>query len=118
MLRRLARDRPLGVATNCSEVLGRRAAASLGAPFAGVVTAESAGFYKPDPRIYMAGVEALRARPEEVLFVAGSPLDVVGAHAAGLPVVWHNPAKLAGGEAGRVPIPVIENLGRLGSLLA
>ena len=116
-LRGLARDRPLGVATNCSEVLGLRAAALLGAPFSAVVTAESAGFYKPDPRIYMAGVEALHARAEEVLFVAGSPFDVVGAHAAGLRVVWHNPAQLAGGEAERVPIPVIENLGQLRSLL-
>ena len=118
VLRGLARDRPLGVVTNCSEVLGRRAAALLGAPFSAVVTAESAGFYKPHSRIYMAGVEALHARPEEVLFVAGSPFDVVGAHAAGLPVVWHNPAKLVGGEAERVPIPVIENLDQLRSLLA
>ncbi len=118
VLRGLARNRPLGVVTNCSEVLGRRAAALLGAPFSAVVTAESAGCYKPDPRIYMAGVEALHARPGEVLFVAGSPFDVVGAHAAGLPVVWHNPAKLAGGEAERVPIPVIEDLDQLRSLLA
>ncbi len=118
VLRGLARNRPLGVVTNCSEVLGRRAAALLGAPFSAVVTAESAGFYKPDPRIYMAGVEALHAPPEEVLFVAGSPFDVVGAHAAGLPVVWHNPAQLTGGEAERVPIPVIEHLNQLRSLLA
>ncbi len=118
VLRGLARDRPLGVVTNCSEVLGRRAAALLGAPFSAVVTAESAGFYKPHSRIYMAGVEALHARPDEVLFVAGSPFDVVGAHAAGLPVVWHNPAKLAGGEAERIPIPVIENLNQIRLLLA
>ncbi len=118
VLQGLARNRRLGVVTNCSEVLGRRAAALLGAPFRAVVTAESAGFYKPDVRIYMAGVDALHTRPEEVLFVAGSPFDVVGAHAAGLPVVWHNPAKLAGGEAGRIPIPVIENLDQIRSLLA
>lgn len=118
VLQGLARNRRLGVVTNCSEVLGRRAAALLGAPFSAVVTAESAGFYKPDVRIYMAGVDALHTRPEEVLFVAGSPFDVVGAHAAGLPVVWHNPAKLAGGEAGRIPIPVIENLDQIRSLLA
>lgn len=117
VLRGLARNSPLGVATNCSEVLGRRAADLLGAPFGAVVTAESAGFYKPDPRIYMAGVEALHARPGGVLFVAGSPFDVVGAHAAGLRPVWHNPAKLPWGEAERVPAPVIENLGQLGSLL-
>ena len=55
VLQGLARNRRLGVATNCSDVLGHRAAARVGAPFSAVVTAESAGFYKPDPRIYTAG---------------------------------------------------------------
>ena len=118
VLRGLARNRRLGVATNCSAVLGHRAAALVGAPLSAVVTAESAGFYKPDPRIYTAGVEALNAPPDEVLFVAGSPFDVVGAHAAGLPVVWHNPAKLAGGEAERIAIAVFDDLSELPSLLA
>ena len=118
VLQGLARSRRLGVATNCSAVLGHRAAILVGAPFSAVVTAESAGFYKPDPRIYTAGVEALNARPNEVLFVAGSPFDVVGAHAAGLPVVWHNPAKLAGDEAERIAIAVFDDLTELPSLLA
>ncbi len=117
VLRELARKGPLGVVTNCSEVLGRRAAALVGAPFGAVVTAESAGCYKPDPRIYSAGVEALGAHPDEVLFVAGSPLDVVGAHAAGLRVAWHNPAKLAGGEAERRAVAVLPRLADLRTLL-
>ena len=118
VLRGLARNRRLGVATNCSAVLGHRAAALVSAPFSAVVTAESAGFYKPDPRIYAAGVEALNAPPDEVLFVAGSPFDVVGADAAGLPVVWHNPAKLAGDEAERIAIAIFDDLTELRSLLA
>ena len=118
VLRGLARNRRLGVATNCSDVLGHRAAALVGAPFSAVVTAESAGFYKPDPRIYTAGVEALSACPDEVLFVAGSPIDVEGAHAAGLRVAWHNPAKLAGGEAERIAVTVFDDLTELQSLLA
>ena len=117
-LRALARDLPLGVVTNCSDVLGRRAAELVGAPFRAVVTAESAGFYKPDPRIYAAGAEALAAHRDEVLFIAGSPLDVVGAHATGLRVVWHNPLKLAGDEAETLAASVIRSLGELPSLLA
>src|SRR5262249_54436450 len=39
---------PLGVVTNCSERLGHRAASRLAVPFTVVVTAERAGFYKPD----------------------------------------------------------------------
>lgn len=117
-LRELARDLPLGVVTNCSDTLGQRAADLVGAPFRAVVTAESAGFYKPDPRIYAAGAEALAAQPDEALFVAGSPFDVVGARAAGLRVVWHNPLGLAAGEAETPAAAVIRSLAELPSLLA
>lgn len=117
-LRELARDLPLGVVTNCSDTLGQRAADLVGAPFHAVVTAESAGFYKPDPRIYVAGAEALAAQPDEVLFVAGSPFDVAGAHATGLRVVWHNPLGLVAGEAETLAAAVIRSLAELPSLLA
>ena len=112
-LRRLARKRPIGVATNCSEVLGVRAADLVGAPFRSVVTAESAGCYKPDPRLYHGGVEALGVPAGEVLFVAGSPRDIRGAVAAGLEVVWHNPAGLDGGGAEQLAVAVIDNLSKL-----
>ena len=54
VLGELARRTPLGVATNCSIELGRRAAARCGVAFAAVVTAEEAGFYKPRPEPYRA----------------------------------------------------------------
>ena len=117
VLRKIARDRPIGVATNCSEVLGRRAADLVGAPFSAVVTAESAGCYKPDPRIYLAGVGALGASVEEVLFVAGSPLDVEGANAVGLRVVWHNPAGLVGCGVEEVAVAVVNDLAELQTIL-
>ena len=110
VLSELARDRPLGVVTNCSEELGHRAADLVGAPFEAVVTAEAAGCYKPDPRIYRAGVEALNRPAEDVLFVAGSPGDVEGAGAAGMRVVWHNPARLEGDAAKRIALAVIDDL--------
>ena len=117
VLSELAEDRPLGVVTNCSDVLGRRAADLVGAPFRAVVTAESAGFYKPDGRIYAAGAEALGATADEVLFIAGSPFDIDGADAAGMTVAWHNAAGLAGGEAERTAIAVFDDLGELRFLL-
>ena len=49
----------LGVVTNCSEQLGRLAADRVGADFAAVVTAERAGFYKPDPHPYRLCLEIL-----------------------------------------------------------
>ena len=116
-LRRLARKLPIGVATNCSEVLGARAAGLVGAPFRSVVTAESAGFYKPDPRMYDAGVEALGVPAGKVLFVAGSPRDIRGAVSAGLKVVWHNPAGLDGGGADQLAVAVIRDLGSLAAVI-
>lgn len=50
MLTRLrARGLHIGVVTNCSAELGRRAAALCGVPFDAIVTAEEVGFYKPRP---------------------------------------------------------------------
>lgn len=81
---------PLAVVTNCSDRLGRLAAARLEVGFATVVTAERAGFYKPDARPYQLALAELRLPAEECLFVAGSPWDLPGATNVGLPVFWHN----------------------------
>ena len=94
-----------------------RAAGLIGAPFRSVVTAESARFYKPDPRMYCAGVEALGVPAGEVLFVAGSPRDIRGAVSAGLEVVWHNPAGLDGGGAEHLAVAVIDDLRRLDGVI-
>jgi 2-haloalkanoic acid dehalogenase type II len=83
-------DVPVAIATNCSEVLGRTAVACVGVPFASVVTAERAGFYKPHPRPYTLALEELRVAPHRCLFVAGSAYDLVGASRIGMPIWWHD----------------------------
>jgi 2-haloalkanoic acid dehalogenase type II len=80
----------LGVVTNCSERLGRIAAARVGVDFATIVTAEHAGFYKPDPRAYRLGIAELHAQPSRCLFVAGSAYDLFGTAPLGLPTFWHD----------------------------
>lgn len=85
----------LGVITNCSIELGRRAALQCGLVFHAVVTAEEAGYYKPRPESYAAVLKALGVQSEDVLFVAGSSADVPGAIDAGMQVVWHNRVGLA-----------------------
>jgi 2-haloalkanoic acid dehalogenase type II len=90
----LARHVPLGIATNCSQTLGLVAARRAGGPFAVVVTAESAGFYKPRPEPYQAVLAQLGAAPARTLFVAGSSADVPGAKGVGMPVFWHNRLRL------------------------
>jgi beta-phosphoglucomutase-like phosphatase (HAD superfamily) len=90
------------------------AAARLGVPVDVLVSAESAGFYKPRPEPYRAALEALDDGIA-ALFVAGSAGDVPGAASAGMPVVWHNRvgAPATGGE----PLAVIETLDPLPGLV-
>lgn len=83
-------DVRLGVATNCSDALARIAAARVGVPFDVVVTAERAGFYKPDPHPYRLALSELGVRPERCLFVAGSSYDLIGASRVGLDIWWHD----------------------------
>jgi 2-haloacid dehalogenase len=102
----LADSVPLGAVTNCSNELGRRAAERVGVPFDVVVTAERAGAYKPRPEPYHYALEELAVLPEAVLFVAGSPNDLIGAAAAGMPVWWHNRVHL---DRGAAPPPIAEH---------
>jgi 2-haloacid dehalogenase len=85
----------LGVVTNCSDRLGRRAAERVGVHFDIVVTSERAGFYKPDPRPYRLALDELGVDPARTLFVAGSAYDLFGTSAVGLDTYWHNRVGLA-----------------------
>jgi 2-haloacid dehalogenase len=53
-----------------------------------VVGADAVKAYKPDRRVYAAGLEALGAEAAETWLVAGHWWDVVGAKRAGLRTVW------------------------------
>jgi 2-haloalkanoic acid dehalogenase type II len=90
-----ARGFPLAVVTNCSEWLARRAVARVGVDFAVVVSAERAGYYKPRPEPYRLMLDEVGQTAGRVLFVAGSPFDVVGAAAIGMDVFWHDRIGLA-----------------------
>lgn len=86
----LARTHRLGVVTNCSERLGRRAAARLACRWDTLVTAERAGFYKPDARPYRLALAELGLDASQALFVAGSGFDLFGTAKCGLDTYWHN----------------------------
>jgi putative hydrolase of the HAD superfamily len=54
-----------------------------------VLISEEVGLKKPDPGLFLRGVELSGCEPAETLFVGDSPhRDVAGARAAGLPVAW------------------------------
>jgi 2-haloacid dehalogenase len=90
LLRELAETHRLGVVTNCSERLGRAAAARLAVRFDALVTSERAGFYKPDPSPYRLALAELGLEPQRALFVAGSGFDLIGTSRVGIDTYWHN----------------------------
>jgi 2-haloacid dehalogenase len=80
----------LGIVTNCSRRLGRIAVGRIDAAFDCVVTAEDAGCYKPDPRIYKLALDRFDVAPDRCLFVAGSAYDLFGTARVGLATWWHD----------------------------
>ena len=109
VLGRLGEHVRIGVVTNCSEELGQRAAGRVGIEFDTVVTAETAGAYKPQPEPYRLALERLSVQSSRALFVAGSPPDIAGARRAGMDVCWHNRRRLPLGDR-EPPLAEVESL--------
>ena len=51
---------------------------------------ETAGVFKPDPRVYQIAVDELSLKPEEIVFQSSNAWDAAGAAAFGLKVAWIN----------------------------
>jgi 2-haloacid dehalogenase len=85
-----SRGYQLGLLSNGDEEMLRAAAAFTGIHFDHVLASDHAGHYKPHPAMYALPSKRLGLRDEEVLHVAGSPTDVLGAKVAGLPCAWSN----------------------------
>lgn len=60
------------------------------AGFDHILSSEIAGKYKPHPAVYDLPTTSLGIEKTNVLHVAGSGNDVLGAAAAGMPCVWSN----------------------------
>src|SRR5260370_2155657 len=95
----------LGVVTNCSEELAAKAVACTAIEFDVVVTAERAGFYKPDPRPYEMALNELDAAPGRCLFVAGSASYLFGTTPVGLPTYCHHPIPILPPRTPPAPSP-------------
>jgi putative hydrolase of the HAD superfamily len=62
---------------------------SLDGLFLKVIESAVVGIRKPDPRIFLLGVEALGLKPEEVTVVGDSfDKDIIPAHEAGCQTIW------------------------------
>jgi 2-haloacid dehalogenase len=88
-LARLRTRFKLGVITNCDEDLFAASNRRLGIEFDWVVTAESVGSYKPDPRNFEAAFARIGLPRDRILHVAQSLFhDHVPAQRLGMSTVW------------------------------
>ncbi len=91
VLKRLRSRYRLGVVTNGIDRVQRsRLAASGIAPFFdAVVTSQSCGFAKPDPRILQVALDEMGVLPRHAVYVGDDPAtDGAAARAAGVRFVW------------------------------
>lgn len=66
------------------------AAAVFDTGFDYILSSDQAGVYKPHPAIYSLTETKLGISTKDILHVAGSPNDVLGAVAAGITCIWSN----------------------------
>lgn len=79
---------PYAFVTNCSAELAGSAARRSGLDPRFTLSAQEAGWFKPDARVYRQACLRLGTTPERTMFVAGSRYDADGAHAAGLRALY------------------------------
>ena len=85
-----ARGLPVAILSNGDQDMLEAVAAHNGLAFDHIFSSESAGAYKPHPDVYALPCRELGLAKAEILHVAGSANDVLGAAAYGLPCVWSN----------------------------
>jgi len=118
VLQRLRKRYRLGVVTNGIDRVqrSRLAASGLAPLFETVVTSQSCGFAKPDPRILHVALDAIGVLPRHALYVGDDPAtDGAAARAAGVPFVWIDRGQKT---RGRRPARRVESLRGLEGLLS
>ena len=91
--------------------------AGLDGMFERVLSTDEARTFKPDPRAYQLGVDALKVKREEILFVAFAGWDVAGAKLFGYPTYWVNRQRAPHEELGALPDGSGEALSDLAAFL-
>lgn len=84
------RGYPIAILSNGDEPMLKTLEVSTGISFDYIFSADQAKAYKPSPKIYELPFDKLGLAREEVLHVAGSPFDMMGAKAAGILCAWSN----------------------------
>jgi 2-haloacid dehalogenase len=86
--------------------------------FSPVLSIESVGVFKPDPRVYQLAVDRLGIAPERIAFVSSNGWDAAGAKAFGLRVFWVNRGAAPVEQLDQMPDHILRKLDELPLLLA
>jgi 2-haloacid dehalogenase len=91
---RLLRDKglPRAILSNGEPAMLREAVNSAGLDHLldAVLSAESVGVFKPDPKVYQLAGKQFGLAGSQMAFVSSNPWDAFGAHAFGFKVFWIN----------------------------
>jgi len=89
------------------------ASAGLGEFFEALLSTDRVRAYKPDPRAYQMGIDALGLRREEIVFAAFGGWDAAGAKSFGYRTFWANRRALPVEELGIRPDAIGTTVGEL-----
>ena len=120
-VRRIGGRFRLGLVSNFDDAATGRAVLSdtgVAHLFEAVIISAEVGMRKPNPKIYERVLDAMKLRPEEVLFVGDTPReDVAGPKRARMRVAWVNRRRGPLPEGVPQPDFVVEDLAALPALL-
>jgi len=91
--------------------------AQLQATFEAVLSVESVGVYKPDPRVYQLAVDQLALTREQILFLSSNGWDAGGAKCFGFRTCWINRVAAPLDRLGYEPDAILTDLAGLPQLL-
>jgi len=93
------------------------ARSGLAAHLAGVLSVDTAGIYKPSPRVYQVAEDTLQIPRARVGFVSSNGWDAAGARAFGFTTFWINRSGAPVERHGPPPDRIISTLAELPALL-
>jgi 2-haloacid dehalogenase len=109
------RDFPRAILSNGSPKMIESAVRNNGLEsfFSSVISVDQVKTYKPSPRVYQLGPEALHLPAQEILFVSSNAWDAAGAKAFGYRVCWCNRSGRPMERLGFAPDIVVSSLDQL-----
>ena len=83
-----------------------------------ILSVDTAGVYKPSPRVYQLAVDHLKLLPTRIGFVSSNGWDAIGAKAYGLTSIWVKRRQVPLDRHGPKPDAIIASLAELPALLS